>query len=285
VEAAELAPGFRAAPRRCVKLHGLPFRTRASEVLEFFDGFKLIREDIRFLTDHGMDAHHGQAFVRFESEAEAKRARQMLHHKYIGSRYIELFEVPTTVGLDTKDARLFFPTAEGASLTVACLQQHLLSHFHLMLLPAPRKATAPRATEKGPGKRGEDWGVLRGIRGATDKHESSQRRHTVDDRRSADRKPRSAPRPRTQSPASPRARPVVRPPEIKEAPRRGGGSDAPTPRDVSRGTGFGGHPPPSRQAVDSWAMDADAPSPDARSRSTPQRPPSSHPPPSTTAYL
>ncbi|GMY11094.1 heterogeneous nuclear ribonucleoprotein H3 isoform X1 [Fagus crenata] len=72
-----------------LKMRGLPFSVKKSEIVEFFRDFKLIEERIHIACRPDGKAT-GEAYVEFVSTDEAKRA--MGRDKMtIGSRYVELF--------------------------------------------------------------------------------------------------------------------------------------------------------------------------------------------------
>ncbi|KAJ7953222.1 Heterogeneous nuclear ribonucleoprotein f-like [Quillaja saponaria] len=72
-----------------LKMRGLPFSVKKSEILEFFGDFKLVEERLHIACRPDGKAT-GEAFVEFVSADEAKRA--MCRDKMtIGSRYVELF--------------------------------------------------------------------------------------------------------------------------------------------------------------------------------------------------
>eukprot|EP00455_Lapot_gusevi_P043379 TRINITY_DN5270_c0_g1_i3.p1 TRINITY_DN5270_c0_g1~~TRINITY_DN5270_c0_g1_i3.p1 ORF type:complete len:297 (+),score=36.73 TRINITY_DN5270_c0_g1_i3:58-948(+) len=69
-----------------VKMHGLPYTATESDITTFFGALKPTAIHM-VLTANGR--HNGDAFVEFQSEAEATTALQ-LHRKNIGKRYVEL---------------------------------------------------------------------------------------------------------------------------------------------------------------------------------------------------
>ncbi|PKI57012.1 heterogeneous nuclear ribonucleoprotein H isoform X2 [Punica granatum] len=72
-----------------LKLRGLPFSVKKSDIVEFFRDFK-VDEDKIHIACRPDGKSTGDAFVEFASVDEAKRA--MIKDKMtIGSRYVELF--------------------------------------------------------------------------------------------------------------------------------------------------------------------------------------------------
>ncbi len=70
-----------------VKLQGLPFTTKAEEVLQFFAGYNILKQSLLIGVNY-MKMPTGYAVVRFASCAEAQRAMQELQGKYIAQRYM-----------------------------------------------------------------------------------------------------------------------------------------------------------------------------------------------------
>lgn len=73
-----------------VKLRGLPFNTNKRDVALFLEDFGIDEEDILFVDDGYRRT--GIAFVFFANGEKARRAIRDKNHKFIGDRYIELFE-------------------------------------------------------------------------------------------------------------------------------------------------------------------------------------------------
>ena len=83
--------GTRREDRRFrIKLRGLPYTTCKREIALFFYDYGIEERDVVFL-DVGY-RRTGEAFVYFQSGEKARRAVREKHNKYIGDRYIELFE-------------------------------------------------------------------------------------------------------------------------------------------------------------------------------------------------
>ncbi|XP_010547398.1 PREDICTED: heterogeneous nuclear ribonucleoprotein F-like isoform X2 [Tarenaya hassleriana] len=76
-----------------LKVRGLPYSVKKSQIVEFFGGYKVTEERIRIVYRPDGKAT-GEAYVEFETAEEAKRA--MAKDKMsIGTRYVELF--PSTL--------------------------------------------------------------------------------------------------------------------------------------------------------------------------------------------
>ena len=73
-----------------VKLRGLPFKTSKRDVAIFLEDYAIDEEDIVFVDDGFRKT--GIAFVFFTNGEKARRAIRDKNHKFIGDRYIELFE-------------------------------------------------------------------------------------------------------------------------------------------------------------------------------------------------
>ncbi|XP_022926595.1 heterogeneous nuclear ribonucleoprotein H2-like isoform X1 [Cucurbita pepo subsp. pepo] len=72
-----------------LKLRGLPFSVKKSDIIEFFGEFDLAEDRIHIASRPDGKAT-GEAYVEFASEEEAKRAMSK-DKMTIGSRYVELF--------------------------------------------------------------------------------------------------------------------------------------------------------------------------------------------------
>ncbi|CAI9110491.1 OLC1v1010534C3 [Oldenlandia corymbosa var. corymbosa] len=72
-----------------LKLRGLPYSVKKSEIVKFFGDFNLTEDKVHIGYRHDGKAT-GEAFVEFASAEEAKKAMRR-DNKLIGSRYIELF--------------------------------------------------------------------------------------------------------------------------------------------------------------------------------------------------
>jgi|UniRef100_A0A6T2BNL8 RNA recognition motif-containing protein len=75
-----------------VRMRGLPWEATKHDVKAFFNGFNVSESDIFMVTRKGGRAS-GEAFVRFDDEREAQRARYLKDKESMGMRYIELFLV------------------------------------------------------------------------------------------------------------------------------------------------------------------------------------------------
>ncbi|EPR57717.1 RNA recognition motif-containing protein [Toxoplasma gondii TgCatPRC2] len=76
-----------------LRLRGLPYRTTAEDIANFFEGYSLAGPPDEAIQLHRrMDGRPtGWASVYFESEQEARRAKQDKHRSYLHGRYIEIF--------------------------------------------------------------------------------------------------------------------------------------------------------------------------------------------------
>lgn len=72
-----------------LKLRGLPYSVKKSEIVKFFKDFNLTEDKVHIGYRHDGKAT-GEAYVEFSSAEEAKRA-MCRDNKLIGTRYIELF--------------------------------------------------------------------------------------------------------------------------------------------------------------------------------------------------
>ncbi|KAL5554284.1 hypothetical protein UlMin_041685 [Ulmus minor] len=72
-----------------LKMRGLPFSVKKSQILEFFRDFKVVEDRIHIACRPDGKAT-GEAFVEFDSAEEAKNAMSK-DKMTIGSRYVELF--------------------------------------------------------------------------------------------------------------------------------------------------------------------------------------------------
>lgn len=72
-----------------LKLRGLPFSVKKSEIFEFFKDFKVVEGKV-FIACRPDGKATGEAYVEFETVDEAKEA-MVKDRKMIGSRYVELF--------------------------------------------------------------------------------------------------------------------------------------------------------------------------------------------------
>lgn len=75
-------------PKALLRLRGLPFTATVDDIRAFFDGYTLA--GVHMCQRGGKP--NGEAYVQFETEDEARQAREALHHAHMGSRYVEIFE-------------------------------------------------------------------------------------------------------------------------------------------------------------------------------------------------
>ena len=73
-----------------LRVQGLPFSASKNEIEQFFAGYALSGRAHFQLDAFGQKT--GIAFVEFDSEADAKRAKSDLNMQHMGSRYIELLD-------------------------------------------------------------------------------------------------------------------------------------------------------------------------------------------------
>eukprot|EP00919_Chromeraceae_sp_WS-2016_P067908 GHVR01160766.1.p1 GENE.GHVR01160766.1~~GHVR01160766.1.p1 ORF type:complete len:358 (-),score=71.79 GHVR01160766.1:281-1354(-) len=79
------------AKKFAVKCRGLPWSATKQDLVRFFQGYKVIEEDVIFgLTKENRLT--GDAWVLLDSKDSVDRAHLNLHKKNIGSRYVEVFE-------------------------------------------------------------------------------------------------------------------------------------------------------------------------------------------------
>ena len=76
-----------------LKMRGLPWRVELQEIEQFFARYAYIRDSIRIgeLTD---GRKTGQAVLLFESEEEAANAMNEKQGQNVGSRWVELYQIP-----------------------------------------------------------------------------------------------------------------------------------------------------------------------------------------------
>lgn len=72
-----------------LRMRGLPFSATKEDIVEFFQGHKIIPETI-VMTYRGDGRATGEGYVGFETPDDSKAA-MALHRNTIGTRYIELF--------------------------------------------------------------------------------------------------------------------------------------------------------------------------------------------------
>lgn len=73
-----------------IRMRGLPFDYTKDQILEFFDGCKVIKDSI-CLTYRSDGRVTGEGYIAFETPEDAKAAMTSHHKRMMGSRYIELF--------------------------------------------------------------------------------------------------------------------------------------------------------------------------------------------------
>ena len=73
-----------------LKLRGVPYRACKKDISVFFDDYDIAERDIVFLNRGHYST--GEAIVYFSTKEKARRALKEKNHKYIGDRYIEIFE-------------------------------------------------------------------------------------------------------------------------------------------------------------------------------------------------
>ena len=72
-----------------LRCRGLPYGSAEQEIFDFFKDFKVVQDGVKLVMQKD-GRPSGQAFVLFETQAEAKRALSMDNER-ISNRYIELF--------------------------------------------------------------------------------------------------------------------------------------------------------------------------------------------------
>mmetsp|Transcript_413 Transcript_413/g.268 ORF Transcript_413/g.268 Transcript_413/m.268 type:complete len:90 (+) Transcript_413:178-447(+) len=71
-------------------MKGLPYNTKALEIREFYLGYKILPESIKFGKNQ-LNQKTGHATLLFESEIEAKKAFVEKQGQYIGHRWILIY--------------------------------------------------------------------------------------------------------------------------------------------------------------------------------------------------
>ena len=71
-------------------MRGLPFQATVEDVKEFYKGYRVEKNGI-FITMGADGRATGEAYVVFEDEEEASKAREALNKQSIMSRWIELY--------------------------------------------------------------------------------------------------------------------------------------------------------------------------------------------------
>jgi len=73
-----------------LKMKGLPWAAEEADVLEFFEGFKIVEDSVKLgVYEDGRKS--GNACVRFESPEECARAKSEKEGVRIGHRWINLY--------------------------------------------------------------------------------------------------------------------------------------------------------------------------------------------------
>ena len=76
-----------------MKMRGLPWRVEVDEIEQFFSRYSYIRESVR-IGELADGRKTGQAAVLFENEEEAKNAMNEKQGQNVGSRWVELYQMP-----------------------------------------------------------------------------------------------------------------------------------------------------------------------------------------------
>jgi len=88
-----------------IRLRGLPFTAKVSDIVDFFHehGFENVRErDTFLLPGKSSNRPSGEATVALGDEVEMRRAVADLHKKHMGSRYIEVYPNSNFEGYDRR---------------------------------------------------------------------------------------------------------------------------------------------------------------------------------------
>ena len=76
-------------------MKGFPWKVSEEDVIEFFDGYKLVPDSIKIERDEENDGRiTGWGAALFETEDEAARAIEERQKECIGSRWIMLYPMP-----------------------------------------------------------------------------------------------------------------------------------------------------------------------------------------------
>jgi len=76
-------------------MRGFPWQVTDEDVVQFFDGYKLVEGSIKIERDEENDGKiTGWGAALFESEEEAARAIEERQKESIGSRWIQLYPLP-----------------------------------------------------------------------------------------------------------------------------------------------------------------------------------------------
>ena len=73
-----------------MKLRGLPFQTKAPDIISFFTGFNLFEKSVLLGRNVNDGRPNGFGALLFKSEQDCKRAMKEKQGQNIGHRYIEL---------------------------------------------------------------------------------------------------------------------------------------------------------------------------------------------------
>lgn len=76
-----------------LKLRGLPFDVRESDISSFFQGYSVLPESV-IIGERSDGRRTGEGVVLFKSEQDAIRAQGEKKGQNIGRRYIEIFVYP-----------------------------------------------------------------------------------------------------------------------------------------------------------------------------------------------
>lgn len=74
-------------------MRGLPWRVEVEEIEQFFERYAYIRESVK-IGELADGRKTGQAAVLFENEEEAKNAMNEKQGQNVGSRWVELYQMP-----------------------------------------------------------------------------------------------------------------------------------------------------------------------------------------------
>lgn len=75
-----------------IRMRGLPFKATDDEIENFFTGYNIIPNSIKYKLDEN-GRKSGQACIMFNTRSEALRALAERDKKQMGSRYIELVQI------------------------------------------------------------------------------------------------------------------------------------------------------------------------------------------------
>ena len=74
-------------------MRGLPWRVEVEEIEQFFSNYAYIRESVR-IGELADGRKTGQAAILFENEEEAANAMNEKQGQNVGSRWVELYQLP-----------------------------------------------------------------------------------------------------------------------------------------------------------------------------------------------